>query len=128
MAYFESSNFFDGSLNYVKNNCDKIAIISAYTFGDSYATVTANILAEVTMTSSDFTIGSSGNNRTITTASGKQDSSANATGNANHFAFLKTTATTEVILVIPETSQQLITIGNPVNFQSIVYTAHQPTA
>lgn len=128
MAKWVNADVLDNGLNAIKNNCNKMALISTYTAGDSYAIVNGNILAEVTMASGDFTLGSSGSNRTLTTASGKQDASANASGGgaAMHIAFLDT-LNSKVLWVTEETSDQTITAGNPVTFPSLVYTAEQPT-
>jgi hypothetical protein len=81
------------------------------------------------MASGDFTFASSGNNRTLTTAAGKSDASANASGGSasNHIAFVDT-ALSKVLWVTEETSGQAVTSGNPVNFPSLVYTAVQPVA
>lgn len=129
MARYAHPDVLDNGPAYIRANCNKMALISAYTFGDSYATVNAAILAEVAMTTTDFTLANSGNNRAMTTASGKSDSSANASGGgANmHIAFLDT-ANSKVLWVTEETSDQTITATNPVNFPSLVYTANQPTA
>ena len=80
------------------------------------------------MTSTDFTLASSGNNRTLTSAAGKSDTAANATGGSatNHIAYLNVTGS-EVLWVTEETSGQVVTVGNPVNFPSLVYTSNQPT-
>lgn len=128
MAKFAHQQVLDNGLNYIKSNCDKIALISSYSVGESYSTVAAKVLAEATMVSTDFTLASSGNNRTLTSAAGKQDTSANATGGSatNHIAFLNTTGS-EVLWVTEETSGQVVTAGNPVNFPSLVYTSNQPT-
>lgn len=127
MAKWAHADVLDNGINYIKTNCNKVAVISAYTAGDSYATVSGNILAEATMASGDFTLGTSGSNRTLTTASGKQDTSANASGTASHFAFVDT-ANSKVLWVTEETSGQTIVLGNPVTFPSLVYTAKQPVA
>lgn len=128
MAKWVTSAVLDNGLNEIKNNCNKMAVISAYSAGDSYATVDGNILADVTMASGDFTLGSSGSNRTLTTASGKSDASASATGTASHIAFLDTASSPQRVLwVTEETSGQTISTGNQVNFPSLVYTAAQPT-
>lgn len=127
MAKWAHADVLDNGINYIKTNCNKVAVISAYTAGDSYATVNGNILAEATMASGDFTLGTSGSNRTLTTASGKQDTSANASGTASHFAFVDT-ANSKVLWVTEETSGQTIVLGNPVAFPSLVYTAKQPVA
>ena len=89
--------------------------------------MTAAILAEAALTSTDFTLASSGSDRTLTTAAGKQDTSANATGAASHIAFVDTVAS-KVLWVTEETSGQTITASNPVTFPSLVYTAKQPVA
>lgn len=129
MARYAHPDVLDNGPAYIKANCNKMALISAYTFGDSYATVNAAILAEVAMTTTDFTLANSGNNRSLTTASGKSDSAANASGGGAtmHIAFLDT-ATSKVLWVTEETSDQTITAGNPVNFPALVYAANQPTA
>ena len=126
MAKYAHPDVLDQGINFIKTNCNKIAVISAYTFGDSYSTVNAAILAEATMTSTDFTLGTSGTDRTLTSATGKSDTSANATGAASHIAFVDT-ANSKVLWVTEETSGQTITSGNAVNFPSLVYTSKQPT-
>ena len=127
MAKWAHADVLDSGINYIKTNCNKVAVISAYTAGDSYATVNAAILAEATMASGDFTLGTSGSNRTLTTAAGKQDAAANAGGAASHIAFVDT-VNSKVLWVTEETSGQAIVLGNPVTFPSLVYTAKQPVA
>lgn len=128
MAKWANSTVLDGGLNVIKNSCTSLRLISTYTLGDSYATVVANTLADVIMTSADFTLaGAAGAPRTCTSATGKQDASANASGGGagNHFAFCDT-AGSSVLWVTNETSLQSVNIGNPVNFPSLVYTSNQP--
>ena len=128
MAKFASPDVLDGGLLVIKNSCNKMALISAYTIGDSYAIVNAAILADVVMAATDFTIAASGNNRTLTSAAGKSDASVNATGGSatNHIAFLDTVGL-RVLWVTTETSGQVVTAGNAANFPSLVYTSNQPT-
>ena len=127
MSKWVHADVLDNGPAYIKTNCDKVCDVSAYTAGDSYATVTAAILAEATLTTTDFTLASSGNDRTLTTATGKQDTSANVSGTASHIAFVDTVAS-KVLWVTEETSGQSITAGNPATFPSLVYTAKQPVA
>ena len=127
MTKWAHADVLDNGPAYIKTNCNKVCVVSAYTAGDSYATVTAAILAEAALTSTDFTLASSGSDRTLTTAAGKQDTSANATGAASHIAFVDT-VNSKVLWVTEETSGQTITSGNPVTFPSLVYTAKQPVA
>lgn len=128
MAKYAHPDVLDNGIAYIRTNCNKMALISSYAVADSYATVNGRILAEVTMTTTDFTLGSSGNNRTLTTAAGKQDTAANASGGGatNHIAFVDT-VNSKVLWVTEETSGQAVVSGNPVNFPSLVYTSNQPT-
>lgn len=129
MAKWVHSDVLDNGLNYIKTNCNKMALISSYTAGDSYATVNAAILAEAAMASGDFTLSAgTASSRVLTVASGKQDSAANASGGgaSMHIAFLDT-VNSKVLWVTEETSDQTITSGNPVTFPSgLTYTSSQP--
>lgn len=127
MAKWVRSGVLDNGLNDIKTNATKMLLIKAYSAGDSYATVAGNIVAEVTMTGTDYTLGSSGLNRTLTTASGKSGTAtANSGASPNlHFAF--TDGSANVIWVTDETSDQVVTSGNTVNFPQLVYTSNQPT-
>lgn len=127
MAKWVRSGVLDNGLNDIKTNATKMLLIKAYSAADSYATVVSNLVAEVTMASGDYTLASSGSNRTLTTASGKSaTASANSGATPNlHIAF--TDGTANVIWVTDETSDQVVTSGNTVNFPQIVYTSNQPT-
>lgn len=127
MAKWVRSGVLDDGLNDIKNTATKMYLISAYSAADSYATVIANALnAGVTMTGTDYTLGSSGNNRTLTTASGKTDTATASSGAPDlHIAF--TNGSNAVIWVTDETSNQAITSGNTINFPSLLYTSQQPT-
>lgn len=127
MAKYLHPDVLDNGPQFIKTNCNKVILTSAYAFGATYATTIAGLLAEATMTSADFTLGTSGNDRTLTTASGKQDSAANASGSASHIAFVDT-VNSKVLWVTEETSGQSITTGNPVTFPALVYTSKQPTS
>lgn len=127
MAKWVASSVLDNGLNQIKSNATKMLLIDAYSAGDSYATVTSNLVAEVTMTSTDFTLASAGSNRTLTTASGKSataGSDSSATPDL-HIAF--TNGSDTVYWVTDETSDQVVTSGNTVNFPQLVYTSNQPT-
>lgn len=127
MTKYAHPDVLDQGPNFIKTNCNKVALISSYAFADSYATVAGRILAEAAMTSADFTLATATNDRTLTTAAGKSDTAANATGGSatNHIAFLDT-VNSKVLWVTEETTGQVITLGNPVTFPSLVFTAKQP--
>lgn len=127
MAKWVDADVLDGGLNAIKTVAVRMFLISAYTAGDSYATVIAAALnAGVVMASGDFTLGTSGSNRTLTTATKSQNANASAGGTPDlHIAF--TDGASKVLWVTDETSNQAITSGNPISFPALVYTNQQPT-
>jgi len=128
MAKWVRAGVLDNGLNDIKTNANTMLLLSAYTAGDSYATVTANKLnAGIAMVSGDYTLGSSGSNRTLTVASGKTaTATASASGTPDlHIAF--TDGAANVIWVTDETTNQPITSGNTLTFPGPVYTSNQPT-
>ncbi len=126
MAKWAHADTLDNGPASIKANATKMMLISAYTAGDSYATVTGNKLAEVTMASGDYALSSSGNNRLLTSASGKSSNASASAASPNlHIAF--TDGSAKVLWVTDETTDQPITSGNPVNFPALTYTSNQPT-
>lgn len=127
MAKWVHADVLDGGLNGIKTVATKMYLIKAYTLGDSYATVLSNALnAGVTMASGDFTLSSSGSNRLATTATKSAAATANSGATPDlHFAF--TDGISKVLWVTDETSDQVITSGNTLNFPALTYTSNQPT-
>lgn len=130
MAKWVDSDVLDLGINRIKTNATRMHLIKAYAAADSYAVVVGNSVASVAMASGDYTLGAgAASARTLTTAAGKQDPSADANSGAApnlHIAFVDE-ANSKVLWVTDETSDQVITAGNPVNFPSLVYTSNQPT-
>lgn len=126
MAKWVRSGVLDNGLNDIKNTATAMVLLKAYSAGDSYATVASNVICSVTMASGDYTLANSGSNRTLTTATKSGTASAGSGAAPNlHIGF--TDGSANVIWVTDETSDQVITSGNTVNFPAIVYTANQPT-
>lgn len=130
MAKWVHSDVLDGGLSAIKNSANKMVLLKAYAAGDSYATVNGtNNIAEVAMASGDYTLGNgAASARTLTTASGKSATASAGSGASPnmHIAWVDT-ANSKVLWVTDETSDQVVTAGNTVNFPSVVYTASQPT-
>ena len=124
MAKWVHPDEMDNGLSAIKTNANAQWLLKAYAAGDSYATCTGNMIAEVAMTSGDYTLADgASSSRTLTTAAGKTDSGA--TPNL-HIAFVDT-VNSKVLWVTDETSDQVVTLGNPVTFPSVVLTRSQPT-
>ena len=127
MSKWVSSNVLDSGLNYIKNNATKMLLIKAYAAADSYATVVGNSVGEATMTSTDFVLSSSASNRVLTTAAGKTATASAGSGATPNLHLAFTNGSSEVIWVTDETSDQVITAGNTINFPQLTYTSNQPT-
>ena len=126
MAKWANSNVLDSGINYIKSNATHMLLISSYAAGDSYATVVANKVVDITMTGTDYTLSSSGNNRVLTVTAGKSGAATVTTGASPDLHIAFTDGTANVIWVTDETSNQPITSGNTVTFPAITYTANQP--
>ena len=127
MAKWVNSSVLDNGLNNIKTNATKMVLIKAYSAGDSYATVAGNGIAEATMASGDYTLSSSGSNRLLTTASGKTATASANSGASPDLHIAYTDGSAIVYWVTDETSNQVVTAGNTVNFPSVVYQSNQPT-
>ena len=132
MSRFAHADVLDNGPAYIKANCNKVALTSQYdtTFTGCNATYK---VAEATLVTGDFTLsGAAGAARTLTaTLTGKSGGNALmavANGANMHIAFLDT-VNSKVLYVTEESSDQAITSGNPVQFNSNpTYVSNQPTA
>lgn len=140
MSRYAHPDVLDNGPAYIKANCNKVILLSAYT--NVYATAnTTNKIAEAALVTTDFTLtGADGSPRVLTAAlNGKSAGNAllasDAVGAPNrHVAFVDT-VNSKVLLVEPDNSgaagagQVTIALGQAVTFNSNpTYTANQPTA
>lgn len=127
MAKYAHIDVLDGGLNAIKSGAIRILLLKAYAAGDSYATVTGNKICEQTMASGDYAIsGADAAPRVLTTSAKSGAASANSGASPDlHIAF--TDNVSKVLWVTDETSNQVVTSGNTVNFPSLTYTSGQPT-
>ena len=126
MAKYVHADVLDGGLNAIKNGAIRMLLLKAYTATDNYATVTGNAICEVTMASGDYALsGADGAARVLTVSAKSGTASANSGATPDlHIAF--TDNVSKVLLVTDETSDQVVTSGNTVNFPSLTYTSSQP--
>ena len=132
MSRYAHADVLDNGPAYIKVNCNKVILLTAYT--SVYATANgANKVAEATLVTGDFALsGADGAARLLTaTLTGKNAGNALqavADGTNMHLAFVDT-VTSKVLYVTEESSNQAITSGNPVTLNSNpTYTSNQPTA
>ena len=101
-------------------------LLSAYTQGDSYATVTGNAIATINMIVGDFTLGDSGSfDRKLTVAAKTGAASSSASSPDLHVALIDAT-NSKVLAVTDETSEQDITAGNPLTIPTFDIVVNQP--
>jgi len=116
----------EGGLLSLKNNTNRIVLISAYAKGDSYATVMGNKLAEAAMTPADFALSTIGDGaRRVTSAAKTSSATATVVGADLGFAWVDT-ATQRVLYVTDESTDMPVTAGNGINFPALSYTSSQP--
>ena len=132
MSRYAHPDVIDNGLNYIKANCNKVILITD--FSTAYATVNgANKIAEATLVTGDFALsGADGAARTLTaTLTGKAAGNALqalADGTNMHLAFVDT-VNSKVLYVTEESTNQPITLGNPVTLNTNpTYVGNQPTA
>ena len=125
-AKYAHADVLDGGLNAIKNGASRMLLLKAYADGDSYATVTGNAICTITVASADFTLSGADNApRVLTTAAKSGTASANSGATPDlHIAF--TDNVSRVLWVTDETSDQVVTSGNTVNFPALTYTSGQP--
>jgi hypothetical protein len=134
MAKWTNTKLFDFGLDYPRSRVAggatvRLAVIKAYAAGDSYATVTANIVGYVDLAAGDFTLAAHATTgRKLTTASQPVTFSANSGASPdNHFALLDVTGS-EVLAVTDETGDQQIYSGNTSTIPAIEFLRFtQPT-
>jgi hypothetical protein len=124
---YASTAFLQGGLSYLKSSVASVRLLSNFTAGDPPATITANQLVNLAITAAAITLNTpaAGAAATATFAPpAAQNAGATGGGANNTIAFCDSTGA--AIWCTPETSQQTVTIGNPVTFPTLVYTASQP--
>jgi hypothetical protein len=127
MAKYAHVDVLDGGLNAIKNNSLRMLLLKTYAAGDSYATVSGNAICTVAMAGDDFTLsGADGAARVLTTAA-KSGTATASSGTAPDLHIAFTDNTGRVLWVTDETSDQIVTSGNTINFPSLTYTSSQPT-
>lgn len=132
MTRYAHADVLDNGPAYIKANCNKVILTDAYSA--TYATVNGSAkVAEAALVTGDFALAGADSAARVLTASisgkaGGNAAIAVADGTNMHIAFVDTT-TSKVLYVTEESSNQPITLGNPVAFAtSPTYTAGQPTA
>lgn len=134
MAKWANLLVLDGGTDLIRTRAGtasriKQHVISAYSAGDSYATVVAASCGSSDMVAGDFVqSGAAGAARTTTVGAKSGVSvSANSGATPNLHIAVVDSVSSEVLLVTDETSDQVLTSGNTMNVPSWTYVVGQPT-
>jgi len=102
-------------------------LIKAYAQGDSHATVVGNQVATINTVAGDYVLGNSGTyDRKLTVSGQTGTASGNAPSPDLHVAIVDTT-NSDVLAVTDETTDQVITSGNPITIPTFDIIITQPT-
>jgi len=126
MAKYAHADVLDGGLNAIKNSATRMLLLKAYAAGDSYATVTSNAICAVAMVSGDYTLSGADNAPRVLAVAAKSGAASASSGASPNLHIAFTDNVSKVLWVTDETSDQVVTSGNTINFPSLTYTSSQP--
>ena len=126
MAKYAHADVLDGGLNAIKNSAIRMLLLKAYAAGDSYATVTGNAICTVAMVTGDYTLSGADNAPRVLTVAAKSGTASASSGASPNLHIAFTDNVSKVLWVTDETSDQVVTSGNTINFPSLTYTSSQP--
>lgn len=110
-----TDNAYDAALNYIKNNCTKVYLCHTSEPTTYVAASSTNACANVTVTSTDFTVADGDTSGRKLTFAGKTGGSGTANQTGTYLAF--TDGSSELLAVTPCTSQA-VTDGATVDFNA----------
>jgi hypothetical protein len=126
MAKYAHADVLDGGLNAIKNSATRMLLLKAYAAGDSYATVTGNAICTIAMVSGDYTLSGADNAPRVLAVAAKSGAASASSGASPNLHIAFTDNVSKVLWVTDETSDQVVTSGNTINFPSLTYTSSQP--
>ena len=126
MAKYAHADVLDGGLNAIKNSATRMLLLKAYAAGDSYVTVTGNAICTIAMVSGDYTLSGADNAPRVLAVAAKSGAASASSGASPNLHIAFTDNVSKVLWVTDETSDQVVTSGNTINFPSLTYTSSQP--
>lgn len=128
MAKYLGSGVLDNGLDYPRSRIAagdtvKLHVIKAYALGDSYATVVGNSVGNIALAAGDLVLGADGTSGRKVQVGSKNIAAASAGSGASpdlHIAIVNETASA-VNVVTDETTNQVITAGNPITVPTFAF-------
>ena len=127
MSKYVHPDVLDKGLEEIVNNCDLMVLIDSYTPGDSYAVVESRSVCDVVMVGGDFTLQTfETDEREVEVAAKSGTAKATSPLTPDLHIALMDSIGSRVLCVANETSDQPVSISNPVDFPSWIVRAKQP--
>ena len=126
MPRYQNDSMLDAALDWVKDNTDKIFILSSGTTTMTYANAKAWSLASVAVASTVFSLAAGDTSGRKTTIGIVSAVSVTTTGNVNHTCLVNASASS--ITYLTPTSVQVLTAGNKLNTQAWDIEIHDASA
>lgn len=127
MAKQVHSDVLDFGLSRLRTEAAQLLLLKTFAPTDDYAAVLANAVCTVAVDDVDFAIGPGANGSRVLTLAARNGTASAGSGAAPDLHMALTDGVSKVLLVTDETTNQVITSGNPVSFPSLTYTSAQPT-
>lgn len=115
MGKWQNDLMLDAALNYLKTNADAGRLIVMSSSANTYATASANKIAEKAMASGNFTLNDGDTNGRKVTVANASSITASATASANHIAITSSAGGSPALLYVTTCTEQSITTGNLVD-------------
>ena len=127
MAKWVNDTALDAQLSVVADNATTMHILSAYSLGDSYATVLANSLGSVTLTAGDgngdyVVADGDADGRKLTVTA--QTVAVSTSGTVTHAGLVNTSGTT--VYLVTSITSQAVTSPNNVSIPAFDYESSDP--
>ena len=128
MAKWLNSNTLDNGLAVLDTAVNECRLISSYTPGDSYATVSTNTVCLISVAAGDIVLGDgAASSRQAQVGALSGTATANSGASPDLHVALCTSGSSRVDAVTDETTDQEVTSGNTVNLTAFNITMNQPT-
>lgn len=132
MAKWFHPDLLDLGLDRVRNriaaaNDVRLHVLATYTAGQAWATVLGNSIGNTALAEGDLTLGDQGTNGRQVAVGAKSMTAGENSGAAPdlHIAILNHTDS-KVMVVTDETTDQVVTQGNPINVPGWAFKQNQP--
>jgi len=126
MPYYAHPDTLDHGLAHITSNTDQVALVHNFSISDSYATVFGNRIAAYASVVGDFTLGSQGEDRRVTTENRTVTAFASTPAEFLLHVVCLDTVSSRVLLAMESAVNETVVSGGSVDIPAFAHTARQP--